>query len=179
MRAIRRLIGILLAAALMLTAYGEVKRNELPIDIPEETPTLSADYPGQEAEPLFAEQFPVEPEPKGRDIMESDEEVILPPKEDREFATKGEAVKFGLKRGFANLFCCWLEVPRNFSYEFTARPMSAIITAPMMAATLTVTRAVNGTVDVVSGGFNGYRSYGSIPTYPWESPWVAKETELF
>ncbi len=101
-------------------------------------------------------------------------EKLVPPK--NKFKTRGEAMFFGFKRGVANLFCGWLEIPRAFSYEFTERPLSAIATAPILGSSLTVIRMVQGTVDLLSIGFNGYFSYGDIATYPWEEPWVYKGT---
>jgi hypothetical protein len=115
-----------------------------------------------------------------RAIDQPDEEdELTPPPQEREFASAGEAMGFGLGRGFANLTLGAIEIPRNFLYEFTRRPLSAVITAPMMGATLTAARAVYGAIDVLSLGLNGYYEYAAaIPDYPWESPWVATETQM-
>ena len=156
-------------------AYCEDDDAYLPIDIPEDGMTLSKQYPGNEAKPLYQETFS---DSKGP-VITGDQEIILPPKEEIKFESKSDAVKFGLKRGFANLTCFWLEIPRNLSYEFTSKPLSAIAIAPFLAIGLGGSRAINGAMDVFSGGFNGYNSYGSMPTYPWEGPWVAKETSHF
>jgi len=93
-------------------------------------------------------------------------------------ADTANAMQFGLGRGAANLFLGWLEIPRNFGYEFTARPLSAIIIAPLMGATLTAARTGYGLVDLLSCGYHGNYDYGAgIPDYPWLSPWVAQEAD--
>ncbi len=101
-------------------------------------------------------------------------EKLVPPK--NKFKTKGDAMAFGLKRGVANLFCGWLEIPRAFSFEFTERPLSAPVTAPILGSSLTAIRMVQGGIDLLSAGFNGYFSYGDITTYPWEEPWLYRGT---
>ena len=103
-------------------------------------------------------------------------EKLVPPK--NKFKTKGEAMAFGLKRGAANLFCGWIEIPRSFSYEFTERPLSAPVTAPILASSLTAIRMIQGGIDLLSIGFNGYFSYGNITTYPWEEPWLYRGTNF-
>jgi len=35
---------------------------------------------------------------------------------------------------------------------------------------------VQGGIDLLSAGFNGYFSYGDITTYPWEEPWLYRGT---
>jgi hypothetical protein len=93
-------------------------------------------------------------------------------------AATANAMPFGLGRGAANLFLGWLEIPRNFGYEFTARPLSAVIIAPLMGATLTAVRTGYGLADLLSFGYHGKYDYGAgIPDYPWLAPWVAQETE--
>jgi len=104
-------------------------------------------------------------------------EKLVPPK--NKFKTKSEAMAFGLKRGAANLFCGWIEIPRAFSYEFTERPLSAPVTAPILASSLTGIRMVQGGLDLLSLGFNGYFSYGDITTYPWEEPWLYRGTNYY
>jgi putative exosortase-associated protein (TIGR04073 family) len=95
------------------------------------------------------------------------------------FDSTEEAMQFGLGRGAANLFCCVVEIPRNLSYEFTARPFAAPVTGPLMGATLTAARAFFGVVDVLTAGYTGNYPYAAaIPDYPWESPWVSQNTEL-
>jgi len=103
-------------------------------------------------------------------------EKLVPPK--NKFKTKGEAMAFGLKRGAANLLLGWIEIPRSFSYEFTERPLSAPITAPILGSSLAVIRMVQGGIDLLSIGFNGYFSYGDITTYPWEEPWLYRGTNF-
>ncbi len=103
-------------------------------------------------------------------------EKLVPPK--NKFKTKTEAMAFGLKRGAANLFCGWIEIPRSFSYELTERPLSAPVTAPILASSLTAIRMVQGGIDLLSIGFNGYFSYGDITTYPWEEPWLYRGTNF-
>jgi len=156
-------------------AYCEDDNSGLAINIPEDGSSLSKEYPGNEAKPLYDDTF----YKNDGDLITGDQEIILPPKEEKNFESNSEAAKFGLKRGFANLTLFWLEIPRNLSYEFTERPLSAVATAPFIALGLAGSRAIMGAMDVVSGGFNGYNSYGSIPTYPWEGPWVAKETSHY
>jgi len=91
-------------------------------------------------------------------------------------ADTANAMQFGLGRGVANLFLGWLEIPRNFGYEFTARPVSAIVIAPLMGATMTAVRTGYGLVDLLSFGYHGNYDYGAgIPDYPWLSPWVAAQ----
>jgi hypothetical protein len=91
-----------------------------------------------------------------------------------------QTMQFGLGRGCANLFLGWLELPRNFSYEFTGRPLSAIVIAPLMGTTLTAARAGCGLIDLLSLGYFGQYDYGAgIPDYPWEALWLAPETELY
>jgi hypothetical protein len=88
------------------------------------------------------------------------------------------AMQFGLGRGAGNVFLGWLELPRNFSYEFTARPLSAVIIAPLMGATMTAVRTGYGLVDLLSCGYHGLYDYGSgIPDYPWLAPWLAEQQE--
>jgi hypothetical protein len=91
-----------------------------------------------------------------------------------------QTLQFGLGRGCANLLLGWLELPRNFSYEFTGRPLSAIVIAPLMGATMTAARAGCGLIDLFSLGYYGAYDYGAgIPDYPWEALWLAPETELY
>ncbi len=156
-------------------SYCENDDQRLAIDIPEEGSTLSKEYPGNEAKPLYDDTF----YKNDGDLITGDQEIVLPPKEEKTFESNSEAVNFGLKRGLANLTLFWLEIPRNISCEFTERPLSAVATAPFVALGLAGSRAIMGTIDLVSCGFNGYNSYGSIPTYPWEGPWVAKETSHY
>jgi hypothetical protein len=90
-----------------------------------------------------------------------------------------ETCQFGIKRGFANLLTGWIEIPRCLSYEVTARPISSPLLGPLTGASFTAIRAVLGAIDILSGGLNGYNKYSDfIPDYPWESPWVAPETEF-
>jgi hypothetical protein len=111
--------------------------------------------------------------------QDNEEDMLTPPPQEWEFDSTADAMGFGLTRGFANLTLGVIEIPRNFMYEFTRRPLSAVITAPMMGATLTAARAVYGAIDVLSLGFNGYYEYAAaIPDFPWESPWVATETQM-
>lgn len=103
--------------------------------------------------------------------------TVLP---EYQFDSTSEAMGFGLQRGAANMLLGWLELPRNLSYEFTKRPLSAIITGPLMGATMTAVRTLFGTVDVLSAGYMGYYGYAaSIPDYPWESAWLADKAELY
>lgn len=103
--------------------------------------------------------------------------VLLP---EYEFDSVGEAMGFGLQRGAANLLLGWLELPRNLSYEFTKRPLSAIVTGPLMGATFTAMRVVFGTADVLSAGTLGYYGYATaLPDYPWDGPWLADKAEMY
>ena len=156
-------------------AYCEDDSSNLAIDIPEDGTSLSKEYPGNEAKPLYDDTF----HKNDGDLITGDQETVSPPKEEKNFQSNSEAVKFGLKRGAANLTLFWLEIPKNLSYQFTERPLSAVATAPFVALGLAGSRAIMGTIDLVSCGFNGYNSYGSIPTYPWDGPWVAKETSHY
>lgn len=103
--------------------------------------------------------------------------TVLP---EYQFDSTGEAMGFGLQRGAANMLLGWLELPRNLSYEFTKRPLSAIITGPLMGATMTAVRTLFGTVDVLSAGSMGHYGYAAaIPDYPWEGAWLADKAELY
>lgn len=169
-----KILASLLVVGITSFAYCEDDNSNLPVDIPEDGITLSKEYPGNEAKPLYDDTFYDDDT-----FITGDQEIISPPKEEIKFKTKSDAVKFGLKRGFANLTCFWLEIPRNVTYEFTANPLSAVAIAPFMAIGLGGTRAINGAIDVFSGGFNGYNSYGSLSTYPWDGPWFAEETSHY
>jgi len=108
---------------------------------------------------------------------QDEDPTVLP---EYQFDSTGEAMGFGLQRGAANLLLGWLEVPRNLSYEFTKRPLSAIITGPLMGATMTAARTLFGAVDVLSAGYMGHYGYATaIPDYPWEGAWVADKAELY
>jgi len=155
-------------------AYCENNGQESMIDIPEDGITLSNEYPGNEAEPLYDDTFY-----KDDTLITGDQNIVSPPKEERNFKSKSEAVIFGLKRGLANVTMFWLEIPKNLSCQFTARPLSAIATAPFVAIGLGGSRAIMGAMDIISCGFNGYNSYGSMPTYPWEGPWITKEVSHY
>lgn len=103
--------------------------------------------------------------------------TVLP---EYQFDSPGEAMGFGLHRGAANMLLGWLELPRNLSYEFTKRPLSAIITGPLMGATMTAVRTLFGSVDVLSAGYMGSYGYAAaIPDYPWEGAWLADKAELY
>jgi hypothetical protein len=107
------------------------------------------------------------------------EDELIPPSEKRDFDSTADAMGYGLGRGAVNLTLGVIEIPRNFTYQFTRRPLSGIITAPMMGATLTAARAVFGCIDLLSLGYNGYYDYGAdIPDYPWDNQWFATETEM-
>ncbi len=176
MKALRIMLIVLLATGVNshILAYEESAGREL--DIPEEAYEPAPVFPQDTIEPLPAIVTDrIDP----RLTVPGDEETIAPPKEDRDFASRGEAMKFGLKRGAANLFCCWLEIPRNLSYEFTDKPLSAVIIGPLMGASLTALRAVMSVGDLASCGLNGYYSYGALPTYPWEGPWLSDETKMY
>ncbi|GEM_PF-3295697 len=109
--------------------------------------------------------------------INGEKDRLVPPK--NKFDSRGEAMKFGLKRGAANFFCGWLEIPRAISLEFTERPLSAPATAPLLGGSLTGIRMVQGAIDLLSLGLNGYFSYGDITTYPWEEPWLYKGTNVY
>jgi len=154
---------------------AEEENTRLPVNVPEEGVSLSQEYPGSLGQPLYQPTF----SEAETDLISGDQEIIAPPKEEHKFESTSDAMKFGLKRGFANITLFWLEIPRNLSYEFTARPLSAIATAPFLALGLGGLRAIDGVIDIVSLGYNGYFSYGSLPDFPWEGEWVAKETDHY
>ena len=96
----------------------------------------------------------------------------------RDFGSTGEAMQYGLGRGVVNLFTCWLEIPRNLSVEFTGRPLVAVVTGPLMGATMTSMRAIFGTVDLLTAGYTGYYDYAAgVSDYPWDAPWVSETTD--
>ena len=175
MKVYRKIIITFLISGIISPAYCEKSNSGLPIDIPEEGVVLSKEYPGNEAKPLYDDVFYRD----DGELITGDQTIISPPKEEINFKSNSEAVKFGLKRGLANISLFWLEIPRNFSYEFTSKPLSAIGIAPFLAIGLGGSRAIMGTIDIISCGFNGYNSYGSIPTYPWEGPWLAKKVSHY
>jgi len=110
-------------------------------------------------------------------VIADDDGLVSPTP--RSFDSTGEAMQFGLGRGIVNLFTCWLEVPRCFSFEFTARPLAAVFTAPFMGATFTAMRAVFGTGDLLTCGYTGYFDYATgMPDYPWDQPWVSTTTDI-
>ncbi|MCX7847600.1 MAG: hypothetical protein N2595_06205 [bacterium] len=97
-----------------------------------------------------------------------------------EFDTTGEAMRFGMQRGAANVLLGWLELPRNLSYEFTRRPLSAVLTGPLMGTTMTAMRTLFGVVDLLSVGYTGHYGYATaVPDYPWEDPWLSDKAELY
>ena len=101
------------------------------------------------------------------------------PVERQEAQSVGAAMRYGLGRGFANLLTCWLEVPRNLSFEATARPLSAPLLGPLSGASYTAMRAVYGVVDLLSAGYTGRYSYSSLmPDYAWQSPWLSDTTQF-
>jgi len=111
-------------------------------------------------------------------LVSGQDETYTPVKRE-DARSLGETMRYGLGRGFVNLCTCWLEIPRNLSYEATARPISSPLLGPIMGASYTAMRAVYGVVDLLSGGYTGYYSYADIlPDYPWEAKWVADSTQF-
>ena len=150
--------------------------EKLPINVPEEGVTLGEEYPGNLGKPLYQDVF----YDQEGNIISGDQENAVPPKHDEQkFETTGDAMAYGLKRGLANLTLFWLEIPRNLSYEFTARPLSAIATAPFLALGLGGARAIQGAIDIITLGYTGNYTYGAMPEFPWEGEWVAKETKHY
>ncbi|NLF38157.1 hypothetical protein GX586_01840 [bacterium] len=108
---------------------------------------------------------------------EVNDEFVAPPR--YEFDSQGEAMGFGLQRACANLFAGWLEIPRNMSYEVTARPLVSPITGPLLGASLTAVRALLGAGDLLSLGYTGNYAYAAdLPDYAWESPWISETTDM-
>ena len=83
----------------------------------------------------------------------------------------------GLLNGFVSILTCYLEVPRAFTYEATARPRSMIVLAPVLGSCLTGLRALVGTGNVLTLGFCDKFIRGDIPEYVWDAYWLAPRPE--
>ncbi|MBP5628143.1 hypothetical protein J6X96_08295 [bacterium] len=83
----------------------------------------------------------------------------------------------GLLNGFVSILTCYLEVPRAFTYEATARPRSMIVLAPVLGSCLTGIRALVGTGNVLTLGFCDKFIRGDIPEYIWDAYWIAPRPE--
>jgi len=82
----------------------------------------------------------------------------------------------GVKRGFANMFTCWLEVPRGMTYYSVEYPVIGIIPGAFEGGGMTLIRAVGGMFDVLTIGYlrPGNTVYDTMdaPMLPWEAPWL-------
>lgn len=83
----------------------------------------------------------------------------------------------GLLNGLVSILTCYLEVPRAFTYEATARPRSMIVLAPVLGSCLTGIRALVGTGNVLTLGFCDKFIRGDIPEYIWDAYWLAPRPE--
>lgn len=82
----------------------------------------------------------------------------------------------GLGRGFANVLCAVIEVPRSMTYYAIEYPVLGIAPGAIQGVGMTVYRTVGGIVDIVTLGSlaPGYTVYDIIeePLLPWQSPWI-------
>ena len=94
-----------------------------------------------------------------------------------ERAEKTDRETNGFFPGFVNVLTCWLELPRAFTYEATARPRSIIVLAPVIGASLTGLRALQGVGNILTLGLCDKFIRGDMPQYVWEALWLAREPE--
>ena len=94
-----------------------------------------------------------------------------------EYQREEESESNGFFPGLVNLGTCWLEVPRAFTYEATARPRSIIVLAPLIGASLTGLRALQGAGNVLTLGLCDKFIRGDMPRYVWDALWLAREPE--
>lgn len=83
----------------------------------------------------------------------------------------------GFLPGFVNVLTCWLELPRAFTYEATARPRSMIVLAPLIGTSLTGLRALQGVGNILTLGLCDKFIRGDMPQYVWDALWLAREPE--
>ena len=110
-------------------------------------------------------------------VEASNIEQLVPPKEEGETSCEKEA-RNGFFPGIVNLATCWLEVPRAFTYETTARPRSMIVLAPLLGTSFTALRALQGTGNVLTLGLCDQFIRGDLPQYVWEDLWLARKPEI-
>jgi putative exosortase-associated protein (TIGR04073 family) len=80
----------------------------------------------------------------------------------------------GIGRGFFNMCCCWLELPRNIVYDnVRVCPVAGVFTGAAKGAFYTVARGLVGTADVVTLGLTRNLMYDekAFPEYIWDAPW--------
>ena len=94
-----------------------------------------------------------------------------------DYKKESESQGNGFFPGFVNLATCWLELPRAFTYEATARPRSLIVLAPLIGTSLTGLRALQGTGNILTLGLCDKFIRGDMPQYVWEALWLAREPE--
>jgi len=88
-----------------------------------------------------------------------------------------ENVGNGFLPGFVNVLTCWLEVPRAFTYEATARPRSLVVLAPVVGTCLTGIRALQGVGNILTLGLCDDFIRGDMPEYIWDAYWLAPRPE--
>lgn len=103
-------------------------------------------------------------------------EEIVPPAEEGAPAAERESHN-GFFPGLVNLATCWLEVPRVFTYEATARPRSMVVVAPVLGASLTGMRALQGVGNILTLGLCDNFIRGDVPEYVWDALWLAPRPE--
>ncbi|MBR5901051.1 hypothetical protein IKZ40_01750 [bacterium] len=94
-----------------------------------------------------------------------------------EYSREPEADVNGFLPGFVNVLTCWLELPRAFTYEATARPRSMIVLAPLIGTSLTGLRALQGVGNILTLGLCDKFIRGDMPQFVWDALWLAREPE--
>ena len=97
-------------------------------------------------------------------------EAVRPEKLGEPTVSPAEAIG----RGFLNMCCCWIELPRNIVRDnIVVYPVAGVFTGTAKGAFLTIARALVGTVDVVTLGMTRNLMYDeqSFPEYIWNAPW--------
>ena len=84
---------------------------------------------------------------------------------------------YNIGRGFANIFTCFLEVPRSIVYRNSEIPFWGFVGGAVEGAGLTGVRAFSGVTDVIFVGFDRgvWFNDTTFQDFVWESEWLPEE----
>ncbi len=97
-------------------------------------------------------------------------EAVRPEKLGEPAIAPGDAIG----RGFLNMCCCWIELPRNIVRDnIVVCPVAGVFTGTAKGAFFTIARALAGTADMLTLGMTRNLTYNeqSFPEYIWDAPW--------
>lgn len=87
----------------------------------------------------------------------------------------------GIGRGFANITCGIIELPRCMTYYAVEYPVVGLVAGTLQGGGMSLYRIASGVVDVATIGSltPGNTMYDLMdePLYPWESPWLPPKDE--